>query len=155
VACVEYLKKEGLASKAAIFGGSSGGYTTLAALVSRSEVFDAGCSLYGIAELTGLALDTHKFESGYLFGLIGGTPEEIPDVYRERSPLTHAANIKAPLLVLQGQDDKVVPIEQADAIVKAVKANGGEVEYHVFPGEGHGFRRLENQLTSLTSRVSP
>jgi dipeptidyl aminopeptidase/acylaminoacyl peptidase len=94
-----------------------------------------------------------KFESQYLYDLLGGTPDQIPDVYKDRSPVNHASSIKSPLLVLQGEDDRVVPIEQADAIVEAVKTNGTLVEYIVFKGEGHGFRQTPNQIKSYTSQL--
>ncbi len=74
--------------KMVISGGSSGGYTVLAALCLYPDVFSAACSRYGISELTALAHDSHKFESKYPFRLLGGSPDEVPEIYRERSPCT-------------------------------------------------------------------
>ena len=71
----------------------------LLTLVDKPKAFAAGTSLYGVSDVARLAADTHKFESRYTDGLLGGTPEEIPDVYKARSPVTHADNIEAPLLV--------------------------------------------------------
>jgi Prolyl oligopeptidase family len=82
-----------------IFFHCTGGYTVLLTLVKRPEVFATGTSLYGVSDVARLAADTHKFESRYADGLLGGTPEEIPDVYKARSPVTHADRIEAPLLV--------------------------------------------------------
>jgi len=76
----------------------------------------------------------------YLDSLLGGTLQEIPQVYRDRSPLYHAHLIESPLLVLQGSEDKVVPPSQAEAIVEAIQKRGGIVKYVVLEGEGHGFR---------------
>ncbi|KAF8311876.1 alpha/beta-hydrolase [Clavulina sp. PMI_390] len=145
-------------ARAAIRGGSSGGYTVLQALVDedakRREVWSAGASLYGISDLKALAEETHKFESQYGFRLIGGTMEEVPQIYHERSPVHFAERITAPLLILQGSEDHVVPPNQAEMIVTKIKerlAESGEseaiekkVKYIVFEGEGHGWRKSEN-----------
>lgn len=86
-----------------IRGGSAGGFTTLAALSIAPDVttFAAGASYYGVSDLKKLAEDTHKFESRYLEKLVGGRPEEVPEVYKERSPVFHADRITSPLLVSQ------------------------------------------------------
>ncbi|KAG6919675.1 hypothetical protein DXG01_002618 [Tephrocybe rancida] len=134
-----------------ITGGSAGGYTVLAALANTTDatVFAAGTSSYGISDLFPLEAHTHKFEAKYLEKLIGGTSAQIPDVFRDRSPLNHADKIVAPLLILQGEIDKVVPKEQAELIYESVKAKGGFVEYKLYLGEGHGWRREENIVDAL------
>ena len=83
----------------AIRGGSAGGYTVLQAVCSHPDFFAAATSSYGISDLAALEEDTHKFESRQLEKLIGGTTKEIPEVYKERSPMTHANKIVTPLLV--------------------------------------------------------
>ena len=83
----------------AITGGSAGGYTVLQALCDAPDVFAAGAASYGISNLFKLAEFTHKFESQYMFKLVGGTPEDVPEVYKARSPVFHADKIKSPLLV--------------------------------------------------------
>jgi dipeptidyl aminopeptidase/acylaminoacyl peptidase len=122
----------------AIAGGSSGGYTALAALAFH-DTFAAGISRYGIGDLETLASDTHKFESRYLDTMVGPYPE-MAEVYRERSPIHALDRIASPVLILQGADDKVVPPSQAEAIVEALRANGIPHGYLLFEGEGHGFR---------------
>ncbi|GAA5847199.1 hypothetical protein JCM9279_006134 [Rhodotorula babjevae] len=141
VECVEYLIKEGKVDKekVAITGGSAGGFTVLGSL-ANSKVFTAGTSYFGVADIKMLCDDTHKFESHYLFRLVGGTPDEIPDVYKERSPINKASQITAPLLLLQGTADKIVPPEQAEVMLERVRASGGKCELVLFEGEGHGFR---------------
>lgn len=136
----------------AIDGGSAGGYTVLAVLV-QSTVFAAGCSLYGVSDLAALANDTHKFESQYLFKLVGGTPDEVPDIYHERSPIFHAKNIKSPVMLQQGTEDRVVPLNQAEKMVEEIKSTGGTVELLVFEGEGHGFRGEKAQRASLNGET--
>ncbi|KAF8797775.1 alpha/beta-hydrolase [Phlegmacium glaucopus] len=129
-----------------IRGGSAGGFTVLAALSIASDVkaFAAATSLYGVSDLRKLYEFTHKFESKYLAKLVGGTPEEVSEVYKARSPIYHADNIVSPLLILQGEIDAVVPKSQAESIYNSIKKRGGVVEYKLYPGEGHGWRKEEN-----------
>ncbi|KAL0948370.1 hypothetical protein HGRIS_010952 [Hohenbuehelia grisea] len=140
-----------------IRGGSAGGYTTLASMSISSEVdfFAAGTSSYGVSDLSKLAEHTHKFESRYLDKLLGS-----PDVYKERSPAFHADKIVSPLLILQGEIDRVVPKEQAEAMVKTIEEHGGIVEYKLYKGEGHGWRQeahikdaLERELDFYTRQL--
>ncbi len=139
-------------AKLAIRGGSAGGYTTLRALTT-SDAFAAGCSRYGIGDLTALATDTHKFESRYLDGLVGPWPQA-SEVYRDRSPINHVDALNCPMLILQGADDAVVPPNQAQTMAEAVAAKGLEVELIVFEGEGHGFRRAETVERALQAELA-
>ena len=135
-----------------IRGGSAGGFTTLAALVSQ-DVFSAGASHYGIADLGALARDTHKFESRYLDGLVGPWPAA-RDVYEARSPIFHVDELDRPLAVFQGLDDEVVPPNQSEMIVDAVRAKGVPVAYVAFEGEQHGFRQAANIRAALDGELS-
>jgi len=137
----------------AIRGGSAGGYTTLAALTLRPGVFSAGASHYGVADLAALAADTHKFESRYLDGLVAPWPEGA-DVYAERSPITHVDALSTPLAVFQGDEDRIVPMEQAEAIVAALRGKGVPHAYLLFAGEQHGFRKAENIRAALDGELS-
>ncbi|KAJ3393468.1 Dipeptidyl aminopeptidase [Entophlyctis sp. JEL0112] len=135
--------------KMSVTGGSAGGFTTLAVLAFRPEVFACGASKYGISDLKSLSLLTHKFESKYLDIVLGTTglpAETVEQIYYTRSPIHHAENIRAPLLVLQGTEDRVVPRDQAEKIVRAIEGRGRQVEYVEFAGEGHGWR----QETTIT-----
>ena len=132
-------------------GGSAGGYTTLRALTA-TRVFAAGISEYGIGNLETLATDTHKFESRYLDGLIGPYPEA-RDIYLDRSPIHHVDQLSAPILLLQGRDDKVVPLDQAEAMAAAARAAGLPVALLLFDGEGHGFRRADTIKASLQAQL--
>ncbi len=125
-----------------IMGGSAGGYTVLQTLIRYPGVFCAGVCLYGVTNLFSLAADTHKFEQRYLDGLIGPLPEHAAR-YRERSPSLHADRIRDPVIVFQGEEDRVVPRAQAEEIVAALRRNGVPHEYHLYPGEGHGWRKAE------------
>lgn len=141
---VEHLAAAGRIdrNRTVIMGGSAGGFTVLQTMVVEPEAFTAGISLYGVANQFGLAADTHKFESRYLDTMLGPLPEAAA-LYRERSPVFHAAKIRRPLAVFQGAIDTVVPQDQSDEIVAALKRNGTPHIYHIYEGEGHGWRKRE------------
>ena len=153
VAGARYLADRGLvdASRSVITGGSAGGYTTLAALTFR-DYFRGGASHYGIGDLAVLARDTHKFESRYLDGLVGPYPER-EDLYRERSPLVHVDQLSVPVIFFQGEEDRVVPPGQAEAMVEALRQKGAPVGYFLFAGEQHGFRKAENIKRCLDAEL--
>jgi len=145
----KYLADSGLVDRdrMAIAGGSAGGYTTLCALTFR-DVFKAGASYYGVSDLEALATDTHKFESRYLDGLIGPYPER-KDLYIARSPIHFTERLSCPVIFFQGLEDRVVPPNQAEMMVEALKAKGLPVAYVAYEGEQHGFRRAENIKRTL------
>ena len=135
-----------------IRGGSAGGFTVLAALALH-DTFAAGASRYGIADLEALAADTHKFESRYLDRLVGPYPEA-RDVYLARSPIHHIDGFDAPMIVLQGDEDEIVPPAQSEMIVEALKAKGVPVAYLLFEGEQHGFRSADNIVAALEAELA-
>ena len=157
----QHLVDAGLAhrDKLVIMGGSAGGYTVLQAMVDEPGFFKAGVCSYGVANQYALATDTHKFESRYSEWLLGTLPQAT-NKYHDRSPLFHAHRIEDALLIFQGADDKVVPQNQSDTIVQALRRNGTPHDYIVYEGEGHGFRKQENVIdfyerivTFLTEQV--
>ncbi len=97
-----------------------------------------------------LAKETHKFESRYLDGLLGPYPEA-RETYYERSPIHFVNRISCPVILLQGNEDPVVPPSQAELMVESLKARGFPVAYVLFEGEQHGFRRAENIKRALES----
>jgi dipeptidyl aminopeptidase/acylaminoacyl peptidase len=138
-------------NRLAIRGGSAGGYTTLCALTFR-DAFKAGASHYGISDLEALANDTHKFESRYLDKLIGPYPER-RNLYVERSPIHFTERLSCPMILFQGLEDKVVPPNQAEKMVEAVRAKKLPVAYLTFEGEQHGFRKAENIRRVLEAEI--
>jgi dipeptidyl aminopeptidase/acylaminoacyl peptidase len=140
----KYLAEQGEVDgdRLVIDGGSAGGYTTLAALTFR-DTFKAGASFYGVSDLEALATDTHKFESRYLDSLIGPYPER-KDLYVERSPIHSTDRLNCPVIFFQGDEDKIVPPNQAEMMVNALRAKGLPVAYVLYEGEQHGFRKAEN-----------
>jgi dipeptidyl aminopeptidase/acylaminoacyl peptidase len=125
--------------RAVIRGGSAGGFTTLAAL-AFTDVFAAGASHFGVADLEVLARDTHKFEARYLDGLVGPWPAAAEE-YRRRSPVHHVDRIDCPLILFQGLEDAVVPPAQSELMYEALRQRGVPVAYLPFAGEQHGFRQ--------------
>ncbi|GAB5411913.1 MAG: S9 family peptidase [Chlamydiales bacterium] len=154
ISAAKFLVKENLAdeNRLAIRGGSAGGYTTLAALTFENY-FQAGCSLYGICDLELLDQSGHKFEHCYNHNLIGPYPEK-KALYRERSPIHRIDELTTPLLILQGDEDKIVPPDQAEAIAKALDKSGTSYEYILFPGEQHGFRKSESVIRALNAELA-
>ncbi len=149
VNAAKYLIENNLADpkRLAIDGGSAGGYTTLSVLTFR-DIFQAGASYYGVSDLKALAEDTHKFESRYLDNLVGKYPER-KDLYYERSPINFVEQLSCPVILLQGLEDKVVPPNQAEKMLEALREKKIPVAYVAFEGEQHGFRRAENIKRAL------
>ncbi len=149
MAGAQHLVDQGLVdgSRLIIRGLSAGGWLTLCAMAFR-DTFAAGGSSNGVADAVKLATDTHKFESRYLDSLIGPLAE-VRDLYEERSPITAVDHITAPLILIQGRDDEVVPADQAEAIAAVLRERGVEHEHHVYEGEGHLFAKAENLAHAL------
>jgi dipeptidyl aminopeptidase/acylaminoacyl peptidase len=129
-------------SRLVIMGGSAGGFTVLKALEDYPNFFKAGICLYGVSNQFNLAAETHKFEARYTDTLLGPLPEAA-DLYRECSPIFFADKIKDPIAIFQGEIDTVVPRSQSDTVVDSLQRRGVPHEYHLYPGEGHGFRKTE------------
>jgi dipeptidyl aminopeptidase/acylaminoacyl peptidase len=139
------LTAQGLADPARmiIMGGSAGGYTVLNALIRYPQVFKAGVARYPVGNLFTLDQDTHKFEAHYTAALVGELPGAA-ERYHAWSPVFHFNQLRTPLALFQGTEDKVVPPSQAGEIVAALRAAGVPYLYKLYEGEGHGFRKAEN-----------
>jgi dipeptidyl aminopeptidase/acylaminoacyl peptidase len=153
VAGARYLATLGVVDpeRLVIRGGSAGGLTTLCALAFH-DVFKAGACYYGVSDLAGLDADSHKFESHYNEYLIAPKPES-EQLYLERSPIHHAAKLTRPMIFFQGLDDKVVPPQQSEVMVNALRANGVPVAYMTLEGEGHGFRKADSIVRTLEAEL--
>lgn len=154
VAAADYLVSTGYVarSKIAVLGGSYGGYLTLAALAFTPERWAAGVDLYGISSIVTLAQTTEPLLLPYLTREMGRLATN-QALMRERSPLFRAQAIRAPLLILQGDNDPRVPLAESRQVADAVRRRGGIVDLIVYPGEGHGFHKLEDQLDSMRRAV--
>jgi dipeptidyl aminopeptidase/acylaminoacyl peptidase len=136
-----------------IRGGSAGGYTTLCAVTFHDD-FAAGASYFGLSDLEPfVAGGTHKFESRYLYSLVGPYPETA-DLYRARSPIHFVDQLSCPMLLLQGAQDEVVPPAQAEIMVEALRRNGLPYAYILFDGEQHGFRKAPSIVGAAEAELS-
>lgn len=153
ISAAKALVDRGLVDEKKMFirGGSAGGYTTLAALAFHN-VFAGGTSYYGVSDLILLYQDTHKFEAKYTDLLVGSYPEQ-EELIRKRSPINYINQIHAPILLLQGDQDKIVPPNQTLVIFEALKEKEIPVGMLIFEGEGHGFRNAPNIKKSLDAEL--
>jgi len=153
IAGARTLVERGLADadRLIIRGGSAGGLTTLCALTFH-DVFKLGASYYGVSDLKGLDEDSHKFESHYNAYLIAPQPQA-DALYLARSPIHHTDRLASPMIFFQGLDDKVVPPQQSERMVEALRARGVPVAYVPLEGEGHGFRKAENIVRTLAAEL--
>ena len=135
-----------------ISGSSAGGFTVLCALAFH-DFFKAGAVYYGISELASAMAETHKFEAHYGDSLLGPWPAA-RDLYRARSPLYAADNINCPVIFFQGLKDRVVPPDQTEHMVNALRTRKPPVAYVTFAEEGHGFRRSENIQRALEAELA-
>jgi dipeptidyl aminopeptidase/acylaminoacyl peptidase len=147
---IDYLlEHDKVARKIAISGGSAGGYAVQRCLTMFPDLFQAGASYFGIGNLITLAKLTHKFESRYLDSLLGASLEEDESVYKERSPINNLEHLKAPMILFQGLEDKIVTPEVSQEIVKLLDEKGIRYEYKEYEGEGHGFLKRQTRIDSL------
>jgi dipeptidyl aminopeptidase/acylaminoacyl peptidase len=134
--------------RVAIMGGSYGGYMTLAAMAFRPEAFKVGIDIFGVSNWVRTLESIPPYWEAQRKALYDeiGDPVKDKDFLVATSPLFHAANIRKPLMVIQGANDPRVIKPESDEIVEGVRKNGVEVEYIVFPDEGHGFSKKKNQI---------
>ena len=149
-----HLVEQGLVDgdRVSITGGSAGGFTVLLSL-TRRDFYNAGASHYGIGDLELFVKETHKFESRYCEALVGPYPERA-DVYRERSAIHYADNMKCPVILFQGAEDKIVPPDQAETFVEACRQKHLPYAYVLFEGEQHGFRQDKNIRRAFEGELS-
>jgi dipeptidyl aminopeptidase/acylaminoacyl peptidase len=146
----EHLVAAGLADarRLVITGGSAGGYTTLMALTQAPDFWAAGVSRAGIGLMYDIVAASHRFEKYYEWSLMGPLPE-MGALWKERSPLTHARKVKAPVLLFHGRQDNVVGVQQSIDFVEAVRRQGGVAELVIYEEEGHSFAREENRRDQI------
>ena len=145
VSCVAYLESMSKIdpTRVGIIGASAGGYSVLRSLALYPSTWAGGISLYGISDLKALVNTMHKFERYYIQRLLFGesmSSEEQAIIYKERSPCNNSDNIAAPVLLMQGREDVVVPLCQAQIMAESIHGSGQYSKLLVFEGEGHGFR---------------
>lgn len=146
-----FLEQDGRvdAARAAVMGGSYGGFLTNAALAMQPDLFRCGVSIVGVSNwITALegAAPALKASDRLEYGDIDDPADR--EFFRQISPITHVQNVRAPLMVMHGANDPRDPVAESDQFVAAIRQNGGTVEYLRFPDEGHGVRKLQNRIAA-------
>ena len=143
---IRHAIKEGWCDpeRVVLMGGSAGGFTALLVAARHPDLVHGVVALYPVTDLLELAATTHRFESGYHLRLVGPLPGSA-DRYRSRSPIAVASQVRAPVLLLHGSADRSVRPEQSAALAAVL----GDVEHHVYDGEGHGWRRAATVADEL------
>lgn len=141
--------------KIVVMGGSYGGYLTMAALAFTDE-FDAGINIFGVTNWVRTLESIPPWWESFRQSLYDelGDPAVDGERLRRISPLFHAGNIKAPVLVVQGANDPRVLQVESDEMVAAIRANNVPVEYVLFPDEGHGFAVKANRIKAQEAYLS-
>lgn len=154
VYAAKFLEATGYVSakKIGITGGSYGGFMTLMAIGKTPDVWAAAVEEYGIISWLTMLQSSDPFLQEYEKSLLGD-PEKDKAVYENTSPLKYIHDVKAPLLVLQGDNDPRVPKEEAEQVVAQLKQDGKTVDAHYYPNEGHGFEKRENQIDAIHRTV--
>ena len=148
---IEYLQNKNLIDneRCAITGGSAGGYAVQRVLTMFPNLFQAGASYFGIGNLITLVKGTHKFESKYINTLVGGTIEDDIQIFKERSPKNYLENLKAPMIIFQGKEDKIVTPDNSREMAEILTKKGIENYYIEYEEEAHGFRIKDNKIDAL------
>lgn len=150
VLAAKFLEATGYvdAKKIGITGGSYGGYMTLMAIGKTPDIWAAGVELFGIINWFTMLQHEDPILQEYEKSILGD-PVKDKDVYESDSPIKYIHDVKAPLLVLQGDNDPRVPKEEAEQVVTLLKKDGKVVDAHYYPNEGHGFEKRENQMDAI------
>jgi dipeptidyl aminopeptidase/acylaminoacyl peptidase len=155
IAGVDFVKATGYvdSKKIGIYGGSYGGFMTLMAIGKTPDIWSAAVDEYGIISWSTMVKNSDPSLNEYLKALLGD-PENSRKVYEDDSPITYIRSEKAPLLVLQGDNDPRVPKEEAQQVVEILKKEGRVVDVHYYANEGHGFVKRENQIDSIRRTIA-
>jgi dipeptidyl aminopeptidase/acylaminoacyl peptidase len=141
---VDYLVERGLVDgdRVAIAGGSYGGFMAAWAITQTTR-FKAAIMAAGISDFHSFHAQSRIFDWDMRF--LGGSPLEHPELYRERSAITYAARVKTPTLIVHGENDEDVPVNQAHAFYRALRERNVPVEFVIYPREGHGLSEREHR----------
>lgn len=147
IAAIDFCAERGLVrrDRAVAWGGSAGGYSTLVCVTRAPERFAGGVALYGLYDLYSVGLETHRYERYYVESILGPSSDNYA-LWHERSPINHLEQIRVPLLIAQGEADKVVWQEQSETVNRELDRLRVDYEYVCYPGEGHGFQKVSTQI---------
>jgi dipeptidyl aminopeptidase/acylaminoacyl peptidase len=155
IAAGDFLEssEEADGGRIALWGGSYGGYLLLLALAGAPKRWAAGVDLYGFVDLETFWRSTQGWIQDYVRSQIGA-PEDDPEFYRDRSPITHCNNIIAPLVIFQGANDSRVPIDQSRQLSSQLESQGNICTLRIFEDEGHGFQKVSNQIDAMETGLA-
>jgi dipeptidyl aminopeptidase/acylaminoacyl peptidase len=155
IAGVDFVKATGYVDpkKIGIYGGSYGGFMTLMAIGKTPDIWAAAVDEYGIINWSSMLKSSDPSLNEYVKALLGD-PANNRKVYEDDSPITYIRSEKAPLLVLQGDNDPRVPKEEAQQVVEILKKEGRVVDVHYYANEGHGFVKRENQIDAIRRTIA-
>jgi dipeptidyl aminopeptidase/acylaminoacyl peptidase len=139
--------------RAALWGGSYGGYMVLAGLAFQPEHWSAGVDIVGISNLVTFLENTSDYRRAHREREYGSLADD-REFLSEASPLTHVDEVRAPLFVIHGRNDPRVPVSEAEQLVESLTARGVPCELVIYEDEGHGLARLENQLDAYPRAIS-
>jgi len=146
---IEYVVQRQPGTSVALMGSSAGGMTALGVAARYPKSASAAVLAYPVSDMAALDGVTHRFEAHYNRSLLG-SPEQTQRLSQMRSPSHHVAALAAtPLLIFHGSQDPVVPLAQSEQLVAGLRRHGGDVNFVVFDGEGHGFRDLNHKITEF------
>lgn len=149
-----YLPRLGLdPARAALWGGSYGGYMVLAGLAFQPQLWAAGVDIVGISSLVTFLENTSPYRRAHREREYGSLERDRAFLERA-SPLTRIDDVRAPLFVIHGANDPRVPLSEAEQVAAAVRANGVEVEMVVYDDEGHGLAKRTNRLDAYPRAVA-
>jgi dipeptidyl aminopeptidase/acylaminoacyl peptidase len=140
------------AGRAALWGGSYGGYMTLAGLAFQPELWAAGVEIVGISNLVTFLQNTSDYRRAHR-ELEYGSLAHDREFLVEASPMTHVDAIRAPLFVIHGRNDPRVPVSEAEQLTERLGRRGVRCELLIYDDEGHGLARLENQLDAYPRAI--
>jgi dipeptidyl aminopeptidase/acylaminoacyl peptidase len=154
VYAANFLKETGYVDpkRIGITGGSYGGYMTMMAIAKTPDLWAAGVEVVGPFDWMSMLKHADPLLAQYIRSLLGD-PVKDADIYRKTAPITYIGDVKAPLLVLQGDNDPRIPKEEALQVVDRLKKDDKVVDAHFYANEGHGFRKRENQIDATRRTV--
>jgi dipeptidyl aminopeptidase/acylaminoacyl peptidase len=147
-----YLLQSGVGAKGrlGIVGGSYGGYVVMMGVTEYPDTFKAGANMFGIVNFETFFAQSTPW-MGAISGGEYGDPKTQADLLKRLSPIHKLDRVKAAMLVMHGANDTNVPVVEARQVVDTLKKNGREVEFLLFPDEGHGWRKIPNRVKSTVT----
>ncbi|BCJ42018.1 peptidase S9 [Actinoplanes ianthinogenes] len=150
--CVRYLRDSGIAGRVGVMGRSYGGYLTLAALVTYPDLFDVGIDVCGMSDFATFYEHTEPWIAAAAISKYGD-PVTDAGLLRDLSPIHRIDNLRAPLLIVHGENDSNVPVIEAEQVAAALAARGATHRYLLFPGEGHELLHRTSRATYLRETI--